>query len=196
MRRAISRGGLALTLAAAVLGLLQVDLDEAAGKKKKVRPWWGTFARSGPIFEPRPGYTWDVNYTLRVSKKKRTWSIDDAVARLNCWDGSTSEGTVTPTSEYFEFAIPPVSGKLFAPKGARVVGDDGSGPYGVVPIVSDIPGQTPTGRGFMINVGRRYLRFPVRGRWLVEWFLQWQCAGGAFIGGVRIIPTYASRQVG
>lgn len=197
MGRTTVRGGTALALVAiAALGLLQIDAGEAVAKKKRL-PWWGTFARDPAlIVQPRPGYTWDVNYTLQVRKKNGAWSINDAVGRLNCWDGSTSEGTVTPTSEYFEFAIPPISGRLFGTKKelkkAKFVGDDG-GPFGV-PIAENMTGQTPTGRGFILNVSRRDLLFPVRGRWRVEWVINWQCAGGATVGGVRVIPTYAARQ--
>ena len=181
-------------VAIAALGLLQIDAGEAVAKKKKL-PWWGTFARSGPIVEPRPGYTWDVNYTLRVSKKG-PWSINDAVGRLNCWDGNHADGTVTPTSEYFEFAIPPVSGRLFGTKKelkkAKRVSDHPRA--NGVPIAENMTGQTPTGRGFIVSVYRRNLSFPVRGGWYVEWIINWQCAGGATVGGVRVIPTYAARQ--
>jgi hypothetical protein len=187
MGRAITRGGTAIALVAVVaLGLLQIEAGDAVAKKKR-KPWWGTFTRSGRVFEPRPGYTWNVNFTLQVTKKKGRWSINDAVGRLNCWDGSTSEGTVEPTSEYFEFAIPPIGGKL-----GRFVGVDG-GPFGVS--IAELTGQTPTGRGFRVSVGRRDLIFfPAKGRWKVEWVINWQCDGGAFIGGVRVIPTYATRR--
>ncbi len=55
MGRTTVRGGTALALVAiAALGLLQIDAGEAVAKKKRL-PWWGTFARSGPIVEPGPG---------------------------------------------------------------------------------------------------------------------------------------------
>ena len=194
MRRTTLRGGTALALAAiAAVGLLQLDAGEAVAKKKKLH-WWGSFARDpAKIFEPTPGYTWDVNYTLKVRKKTRRWSIDDAVGRLNCYDGSTSEGTVTPTDEYFEFAIPPIAGKVVVWKGAKEVFDKASNGT-IVMIASNFTGQTPTGRGFILNVGYRQMEFPSQGRWRVEWFIQWQCEGGATVKGVRIIPTYAARQ--
>jgi hypothetical protein len=199
MRRATSRGGLALALVAMALGLLQVDLDEAAGKKKKQRPWWGTFARSGPIFEPRPGYTWDVNYTLQVSKKKRTWSVTNAVGRFNCWDGSVEDATVTPTSDYFEVAIPPISGGglIVQKKPLYVRKDAPADPIGNA--IVDVSGQTPTGRGFRAKIAMGRMAYPVfKNRWLVAWRIQYQCDGGPGVGtrDNRNIPSYASRQVG
>jgi hypothetical protein len=165
-----------------------------------VRPWWGTFARDpARIFQPRPGYTWDVNYTLQVRKKTRTWSVTNAVGRFNCWDGSFEEGSVTPTSDYFEVALPPISGGglIVQKKPLYVSKSAPADPIGNA--IVDVSGQTPTGRGFRAKIAMGRMAYPVfKNRWLVAWRIQYQCDGGPGIGtrDNRNIPSYARRQVG
>ena len=120
MGRGIGRGGLALALVAtAALGLLQVDLDEASGKKRKMGKWWGTFVATDSLIErARPGSQWE--YTLHIKKGSRTYFLDGGTARLPCFsEDDANPDTEEVITEWYEFEIPDWSGKVALDKKSR-----------------------------------------------------------------------------
>ena len=165
-----------------MLVVLQAGVDGAAGKKP-LGPWWGTF-KGHSLAPSRPGLTWDVNYTLRVKRGTRTFSMPDARGTFTCVEQGGALG------EKFSFDIPAYKTKV-------VLSDK---KYGYVFIrkageTSEINGQTPSGRNYSVTIRpeRIVYNHPRKRKWIVWFHFAYGCDGGLFAGG-RDIPSYAVRQ--
>jgi hypothetical protein len=149
MRRVITRGVSALALISiAALGMAQIDVDEAAGKKKKMGKWWGTYVATDSLIErARPGAQWE--YTLHVSKGSRTYFLDGGSARLPCFaEDDANPDTEQGITEWYEFQIPDWSGKITVDKkfGEAFVRKP---PLDFI----SLDGQAPSGRSWHVEIG-------------------------------------------
>jgi hypothetical protein len=190
----------ALACGVALLCVLLLGPIGAVGKKKKTKTgkWWGNFVTVGPGQEIRPGLFWDVDFTLQASKGKFSWLLTDAVARFNCWDGDANDGTITPTSDYFQFDIPPFAGRLLlSKKPLFVFAPPDQIPYPDRPFQAS--GQSESGRGYQAIIAPSEIHYPAgdgkfKRRWQVTWRINYQCDDGPYIGGERNVFTYPTRQ--
>ena len=143
-----SAEGLALALVAtAALGLLQVDLDEASGKKRKMGKWWGTFVATDSLIErARPGSQWE--YTLHIKKGSRTYFLDGGTARLPCFsEDDANPDTEEVITEWYEFEIPDWSGRSHSTRSLA------KRSFRKPPIeLISLDGQAPSGRPWHVEV--------------------------------------------
>lgn len=103
---------LVLVCGVALLCALLLAPVGAVGKKKKMGKWWGTFvATDSAVEQARPGARWE--YTLRVNKSDRTYTLDGGTARLPCFEvDDANPNTPMDITEWYEFEIPDWSGKI------------------------------------------------------------------------------------